>query len=346
MTMAQLPTVDHNATQGGSMHTLTPQQRDRAHGVLIGTAIGDALGAPIEFQPPVHYPTPITMTGGGGFNWAPGEWTDDTSMAIIIAQALAAHGTLADGPALDAIAAGFHDWAETAPDVGVQTSSTLRTARRQGHDASALAAAAAAFTAAAPDRAGNGSLMRTAPVVLAGLFDDEVLADRAVAVSALTHAAVDATEACVLWCMGMQQAVLHGTLAAARAGLLAGLAHVAPERRELWQARIVEAEGAEPWDFPHNGWVVHAFQAAWAAVTCTVEHDGAPGAAFARGIDHAVRCGSDTDTVAAIAGGMLGALFGASAAPTEWLDIVHGWPGLTGADLRALTDEILNGGVA
>ena len=65
---------------------LTTAQVDRAAGVLIGMACGDALGAGYEFGPPLGPDVPVTMTGGGSFGWAPGEWTDDTSMAIAIAE--------------------------------------------------------------------------------------------------------------------------------------------------------------------------------------------------------------------------------------------------------------------
>ncbi len=65
---------------------------DRATGALLATAAGDALGAGYEFRPPMPATTPVRMVGGGGFGWAPGEWTDDSSMAIVIAQ-IATTGT-------------------------------------------------------------------------------------------------------------------------------------------------------------------------------------------------------------------------------------------------------------
>jgi hypothetical protein len=71
------------------MTTLTTAQRDRACGVLLGTAAGDALGAAYEFGPPRGPELEVAMVGGGGFGWEPGEWTDDTSMAIAIAEVAA-----------------------------------------------------------------------------------------------------------------------------------------------------------------------------------------------------------------------------------------------------------------
>lgn len=314
------------------MHT---QQQDRARGVLVGMACGDALGAPLEFGPVVPYPAQIGMTGGGSFGWKPGEWTDDTSMAIVISRAAAEYGGLG-GAAMDAIAAGFHDWARVAPDVGSQTRHVLGTARFHGTEARHLTAAAVEFAATHARADGNGSLMRTAPVALAFLNDPVGCAAAARTVSALTHAAEDSQDACVLWCNAIRVAVIEGTLD----GLRAGLELLAPERRALWAARIDEAEAGEPWDFPSNGWVVHALQAAWAAVVCRNQHDGAPASAFVRGVDHAVRSGNDTDTVAAIAGALLGALHGLEAVPADWRDVINGWPGLRADDLIALAEAL------
>jgi hypothetical protein len=69
--------------------TLTAAQLDRACGVLLGTAAGDALGAPYEFGPPRGSELEVAMVGGGAFGWNPGEWTDDTSMAIAIGEVAA-----------------------------------------------------------------------------------------------------------------------------------------------------------------------------------------------------------------------------------------------------------------
>jgi ADP-ribosyl-[dinitrogen reductase] hydrolase len=77
---------------------LTTAQRDRACGVLLATAAGDALGAGYEFGPPLPDDAPVTMRGGGACNWAPGEWTDDTAMAIAIAEVAATGADLRSVP--------------------------------------------------------------------------------------------------------------------------------------------------------------------------------------------------------------------------------------------------------
>ena len=93
--------------------TLSTAQRDRACGVLLATAAGDALGAPYEFQPPRGPELEVAMVGGGGFGWEPGEWTDDTAMAIAIAEVAATGTDLRDESAQDAIVARWHDWCAT-----------------------------------------------------------------------------------------------------------------------------------------------------------------------------------------------------------------------------------------
>lgn len=312
---------------------LTREQWDRARGVLIGTAYGDALGAPLEFGPVVPYPVAIEMRAGRG--WERGEWTDDTAMAIVIAQALAA--TQDFGTTLQATAEGWQRWRHESKDVGVMTSAVLDSAAARGAGATLLRAAAADYAARVARHDGNGSLMRTAPVALAFLDDAHACADAARAFSALTHAGIDSQDACVLWTNAIRVAVLDGVTD----GLRSGIALLDAERRERWSALLDEAEAGEPWDFRANGWVVHALQAAWSAVYCQREHAGAPVEDLLRGVDHAVRCGLDTDTVAAIAGGLLGALHGQDAISVETSASLHGWPGLRAPDLVALTEDLL-----
>ena len=112
--------------------TLTTAQLDRACGVLLGTAAGDALGAAYEFGPPRGPKLEVAMVGGGSFGWEPGEWTDDTSMAIAIAEVAATGADLREEEALDALTRGWHEWSQHAKDVGVQTRSVLSQAGRHG----------------------------------------------------------------------------------------------------------------------------------------------------------------------------------------------------------------------
>lgn len=302
-------------------------RQDRIEGVLLGTAAGDALGAPYEFQPPRGPELPVEMVGGGG--WEPGEWTDDTAMAIAIAEVAGAD--LRDEAVQDALVARWYEWSRGAKDVGIQTRSVL--SRCGGRSAAAAREAAAAVHQQTGRSGGNGSLMRTAPVALAYLDDEDAMVAAARAISGLTHFDPEAAEACVLWCCATRHAVLAGEL-----DVRIGLGHIDSARRDVWRQRIEAAERSVPSDFPKNGWVVQALQAAWSAIHTT---RGAGGPEhLARALDAAVRCGFDTDTVAAIAGGLVGAAYGASAVPLGWRYLLHGWPGITGRGLVGLTSTI------
>ncbi|MFI1918825.1 ADP-ribosylglycohydrolase family protein [Nocardia sp. NPDC020380] len=300
---------------------LTAEQRDRAAGVLLGTAAGDALGAGYEFT----YPGPdaaIGMIGGGGFDWEPGEWTDDTSMAMAVARAAATAGNLHEESGLNAVAAEFVAWFDSGPkDIGNQTREVLRWRSPTGREMQMRAHDLTGLTA------GNGSLMRTAPVALAYLDDPENCGKAAKVVSSLTHYDMQAMQACKLWTLGIRHAVLHGTYDGVREAL-------SMVDAGFWEPLLDKAETGSPADFPKNGWVVHALQTAWWAITHT---DTLPAA-----LELAVRAGGDTDTTAAIAGGLLGARWGAAAVPPEWRELLHGYPGCRADDLVALANRIVD----
>lgn len=310
------------------MNTRERGWSDRAAGVLLASAVGDALGAGYEFT----HPTPgavIGMVGGGAFDWAPGEWTDDTSMTLAVARVTATGADLNTDAGLDAVAAGFVEWYDSNPkDIGNQTRAVL--------SARDLTAAVMTETASRISglRGGNGSLMRTAVVGLAYLEDTmdaaAACARAAARVSALTHDDRRATQACQIWSHAIRHAVLHGTFD----GVRGYLDTVGGETARFWRPLLDQAESGSPQDFPKNGWVVHALQTAWWAIT------RAPHQADARhlpaALELAVRAGGDTDTTAAIAGALLGARWGAAAVPTDWRRLLHGWPGLTADDLARL----------
>ncbi|MGW5519461.1 ADP-ribosylglycohydrolase family protein [Nocardia africana] len=300
-------------------------QRDRAQGVLLGTAAGDALGAGYEFTHPAA-DSVIEMRGGGSLRWEPGEWTDDTAMAVGVALAAAEHGALHHPAGLDAVARQFVRWWDSRPkDVGYQTSQVLQWRSADAADMRRRAFELDGLTG------GNGSLMRTAPVALCYLDDPGNCARAARAVSELTHSDVRAGEACVLWSWAIRHAVLYGNYD----GVRGGLAFV---DADFWAAVLDEAESGTPADFPKNGWVVHALQTAWWAIAHT---ESLPAA-----LEAAVRAGGDTDTTAAIAGGLLGARWGASAIPPQWVALLHGYPRLRGDDPVTLTRRIVDRRIA
>ncbi|BBX17728.1 hypothetical protein MDUV_25880 [Mycolicibacterium duvalii] len=284
---------------------LTSAQRDRGVGILVGAAAGDALGAGHEFNPPMKADLQIGMIGGGLGPFAPGEWTDDTSMAIAIAEIAATGADLRAEKSLDYIVERWHWWARTAKGIGNQTATVLSAAGKQGVSAVTAREESEALHRRTGRSAGNGSLMRTAPVALAYLHDEAALAQAARTISELTHFDPDAGDACVLWCTAIRHAVLTGEL-----DVRIGLTHIDADRRGLWRARLAEAQERPPSAFTAaNGWVVAALQAAWSAIATTPVPAEEPAAGafrvghLSRALEAAVRSGGDTDTVAAIAGG-------------------------------------------
>ncbi|MEC8947374.1 MAG: ADP-ribosylglycohydrolase family protein [Actinomycetota bacterium] len=293
---------------------------DRAVGAVLASATGDALGAGYEFshQDPDQE---IAMIGGGPFahQWAKGEWTDDTQMAVAILDVIATGST-----DLEEIGANFLAWHATNPhDMGNQTRSVLSTADYPEE----LTAIATAYVDANEKSAGNGGLMRTAPVALADLDDRVEIAQLAESIASLTHAHPDSVAACVLWSLAIQEAITTAEPDQAfdwEAAIRNGLEHVAEDRQEKWDALITEAVTGPPGLFNPNGWVVTAFQAALSAIINTPVPAEQPSDHLRDALVAAVRIGHDTDTVAAIAGALLGARWGAGAIPDEWNTLIHG----------------------
>ena len=314
---------------------------DRATGAVLGSAAGDALGAGYEFTNPAP-DQEIAMIGGGGFGWAPGEWTDDTQMAVAILDVIATGSS-----DLDAIASNFLAWYSAGPaDVGIQTSSVLGSAAVPED----LADAAVAFMEANPRSAGNGALMRTAPVALAALDDRTEIARLAGSIASLTHAHPDSVAACVLWSLAIQQAITTAEPDQVfdwEAAVRNGLEHVSEDRRERWDELVTEAVTGPPGLFNPNGWVVTAFQAALSAIVNTPVPVEQPSAHLRDALVAAVRIGHDTDTVAAIAGALLGSRWGTGAIPDECNTVIHGdrrrgSEPVTGAELKQLARKALN----
>jgi len=290
---------------------VTVDRLDRAVGAVVGSAVGDALGAPFEFGPPgqfsARFPKSYAggdeMCGGGALGWAPGEFTDDTQMAIALATSLVEHGGLDEADVFDR----FRRWAAAdPPDIGNQTRAVVGSGRPWD-------VAAAEHFARSGHAAGNGSLMRTTPAaVFFSSAGRDATMDAARRISALTHGDPSAGEGC---------AVFHELVRVALDGddplaaVPSALDQVAPEHRARWAT--VLAPGWTPADATEgNGAVWPTLgQAVWALRGAT---------SLPEVLRRVIDLGGDTDTVAAVAGGLAGAVFGAECIPERWTVVLHG----------------------
>lgn len=287
--------------------------------ILAAQAIGDALGVPYEGRPP----TPdidLVMSGGGLGDYEPAEYSDDTQMAVAIARA-GLRADLRTEAGLAAVAEEFVTWVlSNPPDIGVQTAAATR-GRHQNPDSvlAGMRSAALEYRQRHPSTsAGNGALMRTS--VLGALpYSRDEIAGVAASIAAITHPDPLCVQSCVLWAEAVRLAASTGEL-----DLTAGLDLLEPDARDAWAHRIATAHAPESTD--GGGFTVTCLQRAWWAVSSTQTTPEA--------LEMVVRGGGDTDTVAAVAGGLCGALRGLADIPADWLD-VHGWPDL---DLDGLVD--------
>jgi len=168
-----------------------PTLSDRAAGALLGLAVGDAIGATVEFMPPGTFEPVTDMVGGGPHRLQPGQWTDDTSMALCLAESLVECGGFDPLDQMQRYVRWYRDGYLSSTgvcfDIGNATRAALHRFEQSGDP---YAGSEAAKTA------GNGSIMRLAPVPLF-FFDDAVAAIRNAGESSrTTHAAREAVDAC------------------------------------------------------------------------------------------------------------------------------------------------------
>lgn len=284
-------------------------QRDRAIGALVGLAIGDAVGTTLEFHIPGTFEPISDMVGGGPFGLPPGAWTDDTSMAMCLAESILDTGQLDPADQLRRYVAWWRDgyWSSTGRCFDIGTT-TVRALQRF--------ATAGTVTDANPDEssAANGSLMRLSPVAIRWFGDVREAADRAGESSRTTHPARRPVEACRA--MGaMVAALIQGapTDDAFQQGLAAG----APEDPEVQAVLRGSWRERQPPEIQGSGYCVAALEAAMWAVGGAAD--------FREATLRAVNLGDDADTTGAIAGQLAGARWGVSGIPDEWrAQIVEG----------------------
>ncbi|MGW2571749.1 ADP-ribosylglycohydrolase family protein [Streptomyces sp. NPDC001537] len=292
---------------------------DRALGTVIGSAVGDALGAPFEFGPEgafsARFPEPGQggeMCGGSG--WDPGEATDDTQMAVLVAESLLEHG----GLELPDVFARFRRWAAADPkDIGLQTEAVLTSG-----DPWDLAAAL--HFQNSQRAAGNEALMRaaTSAVYFADAGRDATM-DAARRIAALTHGDRAAWEGTAVFHELVRVALAGGDPIAAVPDTLAA---VHPDHRARY-ASVLAPDWHPDLATEFNGAVWPCLTSAVWALRTTRSYEAA--------VRAAVDLGGDTDTVAAVTGGLAGAVYGLSAIPERWTAPLHvPLPGFGGRLLR------------
>ena len=284
---------------GLAMRTL----RDRYRGALLGMAVGDAIGTTIEFSPPgsasVH-----DMVGGGPFGLPVGAWTDDTSMALCMAESLILQQEF---DAVDQMRRytwwherGYFSSIGHCFDIGVTTRQALQ---RFASDGNPTAGSTHEHSA------GNGSLMRLAPIPLMYGYDDDLCAQYGRDSSRTTHGAPQAVDACAAYAL-----LIAGALRGCRHAELCGQTY-APLTKYQWHYTIAEVVNGsyrqrQPPQIAGTGYVVKSFEAAmWAFY-----HQST----FADAVLAGVNLGDDADTTGAIAGQLAGAVYGESGIPEHW----------------------------
>lgn len=288
------------------LNSTAEEGRDPAVGAMLGTFVGDALGMPYEGSPSAVIPAHLEMVEA---RLGRGTYTDDTQMAIALAESILEQGTVDR----EHLARAFLASCDPARGYGSGTLRLLELWRR-----GAGIGEAAAMLFGGEGSLGNGAAMRIAPVAIRYAEDPDALRAQAAASARLTHCHPLGTDAAVV------QAAAVG--AAIRGDKILCAAYAAAEtmvmRRQLTLVGELLDTAPSPADM------------ASALGTSTAGHDSVPTAIFAAisqptfeaAVTFAVRCGGDTDTIGAMAGAIAGGAHGASAIPERWLDALEDGP--------------------
>jgi ADP-ribosyl-[dinitrogen reductase] hydrolase len=278
-------------------------EHDRFRGCLLGLAVGDAVGMAVEFKKSGTFPKLTDMTGGGPFGLEAGQWTDDTSMALCLAT------SLIERQGFDAedqmrrycrwVDEGYLSSIGRCFDIGNTVSDALRRFRQTGNPFAGSTESS---------MAGNGSIMRLAPVPMF-YFPDESAAVRYSAESSrTTHGAAECVDACRFLGGVLVRALVGRTrediLFPGAGGALDSPAITAIARGDYRVKREEDVQG--------SGYVVHSLEA---ALWCFLKTDN-----YRDAILMAANLGDDADTTAAVCGQVAGAYYGESGIPAHWLE--------------------------
>lgn len=262
---------------------------ERALGAYLGLAIGDALGATVEFMLPREirhrYGEHREIIGGGWLKLNPGRVTDDTEMSLALGRALVA----SNGWNANAVADEFVAWLRSKPvDIG---NTCRRGIRRYMMDGSLSGPVS-------EGDGGNGAAMRILPLALATLHDDAAYREQALAQAHITHNH-PLSDAGTLALGDMVRRLVRGS--------------DIKECREIANVLLQEHPQFrfDPWPGRASGYIVDTVQ--------TVLHYFFNSDSFERCVVDTVNCGEDADTTGAIAGMLAGALYGAGSIPQRWL---------------------------
>jgi ADP-ribosyl-[dinitrogen reductase] hydrolase len=283
---------------------------DRYRGALLGLAAGDALGTRLEFKPPGSF-TPIDdMVGGGPFGLKAGQWTDDTSMALCLAESLVECAGFDPADQMRRYVKWWREgaWSSTGScfDIGMTTRSALRRFEETGGPLAG---------STDPHSAGNGSIMRLAPVPLAFAPGAERAISLAGESSLTTHGAGTCVDAC-RYLAGLIVGALRGegksAMLSPRYAPVSGLWERLPLCPEIDEVAAGSFLRRDPPEIVGSGYVVKSLEAAlWAFARSN---------SFEQGALMAVNLGDDADTTGAVYGQLAGAFYGVRGIPARWLE--------------------------
>ena len=283
--------------------------KDRYRGSLVGLAVGDALGTTVEFKRPGTFEPVTDITGGGPFGLAPGEWTDDTSMALCLAASLLEQQGFYPNDQMQRYVRwyreGYFSCTGHCFDIGNTVAAALGRFEKNGDPYAG---------SKDPSTAGNGSIMRLAPVALFYGAQPAKAVQFAAQSSLTTHGAVTAVEACE-YLARLIVGALNGDGKEKLVGAEDGQIQLL--RDATYESSIARVAGGSfreksPPDIKGTGYVVESLEAAlWAFWSTDSFEDGALAA---------VNLGDDADTTGAVYGQLAGAYYGIDAIRSDWVE--------------------------